>query len=175
MNGRNKKSAAQHHGCGWTAGMGRERRGALRCKCECGAEHNGHFGLEAALRQRKSPCGCDVARMSAPTFAACMARTRGERQLPALLWHSEEPKIELLHRWKPENIRAGPGPAEVSVTLYVSRSKDGCETRAAKCGDGRRFSKHAGRFLDLRLDGLDPKKRNEMPGTKTNQRLIETS
>ncbi|SFB14790.1 Site-specific recombinase XerD [Poseidonocella pacifica] len=47
--------------------------------------------------------------------------------------------------------------------------------RAAKRKGGRKFSVHAQRFLDLRSEGFDLKRRHEVPDTKAGQRFTKTS
>ncbi|TJZ86069.1 hypothetical protein [Paracoccus hibiscisoli] len=47
--------------------------------------------------------------------------------------------------------------------------------RIRKSKAGRRFSEHTARFLDLRSEGFDLKKRHEVPDTKAGQRFTKTS
>ncbi len=73
------------------------------------------------------------------------------------------------------DIRADPGPAATAVPLGAPRTESVRKTRTGKSKDGRRFSEHAKRFLDLRSEGFDLKKRNETPDTRAGQRFTKTS
>lgn len=58
------------------------------------------------------------------------------------------------------------GPAKIA---RVDRPDPG------KHREGRRFSEHAGRFLDLRAQGFDLKRRHETPDAKAGERFTKTS
>ena len=73
------------------------------------------------------------------------------------------------------SIRAKPDQVAIAEPPDTPRAEGVRKNSARKSKDGRRFSEHARRFLDLRSEGFDLKKRHEMPDTKAGQRFTKTS